>query len=130
MPPPAGALVLVFDRDETTTHPQFRLKLEASAGPVLRGVWAPRHWLDELRVVNDGRQGPVEVAEDPGRRGITPKRSERVAGVNGHRLTVQRLPRCVSTSADYFASRGGGNGGTGYTFDAGGLRPVPGAAAL
>ena len=25
----------------------------------------PRHWLGELRVVNDGRQGPVEVAEDP-----------------------------------------------------------------
>jgi hypothetical protein len=38
--------------------------------------------------------------------------------------------RCVSTSAVYSASRGGGGGATGYTFDAGGLGPVPGAAAL
>jgi hypothetical protein len=44
-------------------------------------------------------------------------------------VTVQRLPRCVSTSADYSASRGGGGGGTGYTFDAGGLRPAPGSGS-
>jgi hypothetical protein len=97
-----------------------------SAGPVLRGVWEPTPLARRAQGRQRWATGSVEVAEDPGRRGIAPKRCERVAGVKGHSVTVQRLPRCVSTSADYSASRGGGDGGTGYTFDAGGLRPVPG----
>ena len=57
------------------------------------------------------------------------ERCERITDVKGHSVTVQRLPRCFSTAADYSASRGGADGGTGYTFDAGGLRPVPGGGS-
>ena len=48
-------------------------------------------------VFDDGRQRPVEVAEDPGCRGIAPKRCERIAGVEGHDVTVQAVPPALAS---------------------------------
>jgi hypothetical protein len=50
---------------------------------------------------------------------------ERVTGLKGHSVTVQRFP-VLLTSTDYSPRAAVRTGGTGYTFDAGGLRLVPG----
>jgi hypothetical protein len=59
--------------------------------------------------------------------GFTPPQRaarERVTGVKGHSVTVQRCPSAL-TSTDYSPRAAVRTGWTGYTFDAGGLRPVP-----
>lgn len=51
----------------------------------------PRLRFGQLRVCDDGRQRPVEVAEDPGRRRVAAKRCEQV-GIVGHSPTVPTAP--------------------------------------
>jgi integrase-like protein len=77
-------------RGSLDRHATYRGRLRRRCRPVIHEGW------ELFRLAAQGRRrratGSAGVAEDPGRRGIAPKRCDRVAGVKSHRVTVQRLP--------------------------------------
>ena len=101
-------------------------------GELIEESGDPRHRFGRLRVGNDGRQSPVEVAENPRPRRITPKRCKHITGVEGHGLDGNGGTRgalALAASAASSSRRGGADGAEWVHLRRGRLPPMDAEAA-